>query len=704
VRALAEQAVPYSGIGGHRLNWHCANSGRFDSTAPPHSRAPSFLCPRSEQQRLEKLSAAALSESRVSALFSRDALAASPGVTLGSLCPRLRELDLRATLISSWGLLGELGHQLPSLQVLNISENRLQPAAAEALLLPPPAGDAGSDAASASSVGTGAAAAAGAPSAAAASLVDAFPSLRVIVMNELRQPAQKQALPAAAAESGSDAGAAGSAGVVDVADADAEAPGAFWAAFVAPLHAMAPRLEEIHASRNRIRGVVAHPARPMLLLGAAADAAGGSAPALGVSAGFGAGPDAAFVPAGLFPRLRVLNLSDNEVAEWGQVHALSRLPALAVLQLSNNALESVWTDTSAPAAYTAAGATLDASAAPADASGTASASVDTPAYFPALEQLSLSGNALADLASLDALDGLRRLSSLRLTNNDIAAAAARSNTFIAGGRGAGAAAAGAAAAAPTAIGPSEARQVIGARLPKLLSLNNSEVRPREREDAEKAYTRRVGQAFAAFLGKEAITDVFPPQYVPQERVLRYIADAAAVASGAAPSAAAGGGGMGSSSPAAAAAASSVSGLPPSAAALPAAFQKTGDSGVIRAPRAVDVHSPFHTAPLPLCLPSLAATAAGAPLARGAGAEAPSAALRYHYYPELDPFELGMADREAAGRLQASCPRYFMLAGCYDLHAPSARDVGSASTIAASAVNVSLPCTLSRVSSTAGLHG
>lgn len=45
------------------------------------------------------------------------------------------------------------------------------------------------------------------------------------------------------------------------------------------------------------------------------------------------------------------------------------------------------------------------------------------------------------------------------------------------------------------IGPSVARQLLVARLPSVIRLNQSEVRPRERADAEKGYLRRVSAEF-----------------------------------------------------------------------------------------------------------------------------------------------------------------------------------------------------------------
>ncbi len=50
-------------------------------------------------------------------------------------------------------------------------------------------------------------------------------------------------------------------------------------------------------------------------------------------------------------------------------------------------------------------------------------------------------------------------------------------------------------------------QLLVARLPQIKLLNSSEVRPREREDAEKAYVQRCRQEFLAAAGIEtAATD------------------------------------------------------------------------------------------------------------------------------------------------------------------------------------------------------
>lgn len=644
----------------------------------------------------------ALAESRIARLMPEavsSSPSASPVPSLGSLCPRLREVDLRANLVGGWALLAQLGRELPQLQVLNISQNRLAP------LLP----------------------------GALADFAGCFPALRVLIMNDMRPHlglAKRKAAAAVppAAAGAAVAGSSSSAAATSVAEEPefADDASAFWRHCVEPVHCLAPALEELHATANGIRGIVPAPAAPRLLLQphahAAAHASSTGSGDADVAAGAfwvagvepqtppAAPTDAAslssLIPAGLFPRLRTLNLSDNALTDWGHVFAFSNLPSLTTLQLANNELTAVWTAARIP----------PPSPSPSPSAARSPESAHAPVPFSALEALTLSGNSLADLAAIDALDSLPRLACLRLGNADIAGAVA---AVAAASSGAGSSTA---AASSASISPSEARQLLIARLPKLTSLNNSEVRPREREDAEKAYVRRVGQAFASSwtpapasapsttggaatagaappAGSLTITDIFPAQYVAPEAVLHYIAEASAAAaardgsdaaaaaaaasataSAAAGVAAAGGAGAG------AGAGASRSDAPPSSAALPAAFQKTGDSGVIRAARPADVLSPFYTAPLPLCLASLSLPSAAGALI---GVSLPPGRLQPLYLPRLDPFHLGSTAPAAAARLQASFPRYFMLAGRYDLHAPSARDVGAASTIAASAVSVTL---------------
>jgi Leucine-rich repeat (LRR) protein len=527
-----------------------------------------------EQQRLEKLASAALAEQRVAFLVPPATGASSGFGPLSSICPRLRELDLRANLFSTWDKLAEIGRQLPNLRILDISDNLLQPL----------------DAAS------------------AASIHGAFPNLKVLIMNDMR----------------------GSSAIWDE-------------MIVGAVSKLAPNLEELHAARNKIRTLVrpeVAPRRALALVPLAEGSkqckiAGVEVQAAGESVGEGA---SSYVSPSLFPSLKVLNLTDNEIDDWSQVFTLSKLKGLNQLQLGNNKITTVWMPTNS----------------------TSTDSENTP--FAALEQLSISGNKLSDLSSIDALDMCPKLTSLRLTNTDIADAAGQ-----------------------TSLGPSEARQIIVARLPKLASLNNSEVRPREREDAEKAYSTRVGRSFAATHtghSSASITDVFPPQYIKSEDVGAYIVkviqERGGSTVGSSPT-----GGAGAGAGAGGATIAGVNAPLPSAAALPAAFQKSGDTGVIRAARAVEVNNPYYTSPLPLCVASLASSSSSSSVASSDMSVEPV------YLPELDPFSLGTSNAAVASKLQAVFPRYFMLAARYDLHAPTARDVGAASTIGASAVAVTL---------------
>jgi hypothetical protein len=155
--------------------------------------------------------------------------------------------------------------------------------------------------------------------------------------------------------------------------------------------------------------------------------------------------------------LKLLNLSDNAVAGWAEVWRLSRLPALETLMLAGNPVPAVSYHGNSGGAAPAGGA-----AAP----------------FKALRSLSLSSCGVCAWASVDALNDFPSLTGIRLQHNPIT----------------------------DALSSSRARQIVIARVAKLLSLNGSEVRPREREDAEKDYLRRC---FAA-LGVVSAAALPPP--------------------------------------------------------------------------------------------------------------------------------------------------------------------------------------------------
>lgn len=112
-----------------------------------------------------------------------------------------------------------------------------------------------------------------------------------------------------------------------------------------------------------------------------------------------------------------------------------------------------------------------------------------------------------------------------------------------------------------------------------------QVRGRERDDAEKAYTKRVGTAFVEAEGAKSLLEVFAPRSVPRDEVARFVAGGAA-------SFAAAGAGKVTRSAVDDAAARGIA--MPSAADLPTAFSRGGDRGVIRSSKAA-ARSPFETA-------------------------------------------------------------------------------------------------------------
>lgn len=403
------------------------------------------------------------------------------------------------------------------------------------------------------------------------------------------------------------------------------------------LDTLAPGLEELHVTRNGLAQLVTVPATFNRATGhVTADAA------------------TSFV-GGVFRNLKTINISENQLSDWGQVYALSRLPALSWLLASDNGLTELWAeacagsqparDASSPPAGGAGGEAAAGSAAQADGSA---------APFSRLEQANLTGNKLRELWSLDALDALPNLTNLRLTNSDILPEAA--------------------------LGPSEARQVIVARLPKLLMLNGSEVRSREREDAEKAYQRRVIESFLPTLGRPAgttITDVFGAKSVPNAFMTMAAPAAGAGTSSSSGTAnrplaagAAAGAGAGSGSGSAAHSTLTES--------VPAAFRKEPGAGVIRAAPVLDRTSSYVISSYPLLRVS-SATTQPAP-----------------YVAALDPYGLGSGDAVAAGKLQRLHPRYFLVAAKYDLHAVAVKDAGASATIASSVVNVSGRMVFTRV--------
>lgn len=142
----------------------------------------------------------------------------------------------------------------------------------------------------------------------------------------------------------------------------------------------------------------------------------------------------------VFHRLASLDLSGTGLLRWSQVALLKDLSALCALSLNENELDAVGPDEEGEESVGEMG-------------------------FAALESLQLSCNRISRWRSIDALNALPRLRSLRFTSNPLV-------------RG---------------MGQSEARQLLIARVAGLTRLNGAEVPQRERADAEKGYLRRVAR-------------------------------------------------------------------------------------------------------------------------------------------------------------------------------------------------------------------
>lgn len=397
-------------------------------------------------------------------------VASIPRGSLTGLCVKLREVDLRGNLLSSWEGLAELGAALPSLRTLNLADNPL--------LGPLPAD--------------------------AASLTGCLPQLRTLIVSECRLD---------------------------------------WPS-VLLLDAIAPNVEELHVCKNGIATIVLHPAAVVL--------PSSSEQAVEVQTAPGG---ASFVPQGVFKKLKTLSISENPLSGWGQVYAFAFLPRLSWLLACDCGLSEVWCP---PTPCTTVTALLEACEASEEARQAAVAHIP----FAGLEQLSITGSSLGAPWTLDALDAFPSLTTLRLSNADLSPALVAAATLTAPPGGSG-----------PALGPSEARQLIVARCPKIQMCNGSEVRLREREDAEKAYTKKVGAAWAdkhgsAYGGGKTVQDLFSAQTASDDAVFKGLYSLP-------PTSASGTG--------ASASASAAEGLPATTLNAPASagFSKGADSGLIR---------------------------------------------------------------------------------------------------------------------------
>ncbi|CAK9214483.1 unnamed protein product [Sphagnum troendelagicum] len=148
---------------------------------------------------------------------------------------------------------------------------------------------------------------------------------------------------------------------------------------------------------------------------------------------------------GGFESLRLLNLEDNLFDNWNEIVKLSQLQSLQQLYLSGNCLQQLW--------Y------------PDSSSSTADHHHKDTEFkpFAALRCLLLAGNKISEWSSVDALDQFPALEEVRLSQNPLTDS----------GNG---------------VAP---RYMLIAHLGKITSLNGSQVKPRERRDAEIRYVRHV---------------------------------------------------------------------------------------------------------------------------------------------------------------------------------------------------------------------
>lgn len=524
-----------------------------------------------QQQALGKLTTASLRECKVSTVNTD---------TLIGLCPKLREIDLRSNLISSWSTLASLGKSIPTLRVLNISENNLE------TLLPSQAEE----------------------------YHNCFPELRTLIISQTTVS---------------------------------------WSSLTL-LYKLCPKLEELHACHNNITQLVTVPAyRSSSGNNNNSNTSSSSASTDDITT-IHYDPIHSFLNSEFFPNLKVLNLSDNPIKEWGQVYSLSYLPCLQWLLINDCQLTEVWLD---------------------DDKNTNDGTYTTNSVVPfsKLEQLSVTGNKFTSLATIDAFDSFINLVNLRLIHTDLVMNTTTlpdtknsdENNIT--------------TTAPTvALGPSEARQVIVARVPRLTMLNGSEVRAREREDAEKTYTKKIATSFAETeKGKNTnIIDIFGTKVVPEAAELAHAAYLGSISSSsfAALSVSnvttASVSNIGSSSTSSSSSSSS-STKTTLVMGTPTGFSKGSDTGVIRSHRDGSNQTVFTHSPCSLWKVS-------------SRTHSP-----YPYIPSLDAWSLGSTVPESAGKLQTLFPRYFLLAARYDIHAPLNASTSAASSLASTVANLTL---------------
>ncbi|GKA22347.1 tubulin-folding cofactor E, partial [Tanacetum coccineum] len=146
-----------------------------------------------------------------------------------------------------------------------------------------------------------------------------------------------------------------------------------------------------------------------------------------------------------FDSLRLLNLEDNYISDWGEILKLSQLKCLEQLHLNKNNIEHIWYPAADELPYSSE--SPDKSYKP----------------FQNLRCLLIGGNKIEDVASIDALNSYPSLADVRCSDNP--------------------------ATDPKRGGI--ARFALIARLAKVKTLNGSEITPRERKESEIRYVRLV---------------------------------------------------------------------------------------------------------------------------------------------------------------------------------------------------------------------
>ncbi|CAA0837683.1 Tubulin-folding cofactor E [Striga hermonthica] len=155
-----------------------------------------------------------------------------------------------------------------------------------------------------------------------------------------------------------------------------------------------------------------------------------------------------------FNSLKLLNLENNFISDWNEIIKLSHLPSLEQLFLNNNNINRVWYPDCGELGEPYNGCeSHDKSSKP----------------FSNLRSLSLGGNNIEGLESVDSLNSFPNLTETRLSENPV-----------------------------TDLGKGGVpRFVFIARLANIMILNGSEISPRERKDSEIRYVRLVMSKFHA---------------------------------------------------------------------------------------------------------------------------------------------------------------------------------------------------------------